>query len=706
MVCTAMPMIGRLRPILPVFGLLALFLALLLLTVFKIAGEANIVDAERSRTAVSVGVTSNAERMAGIARDNANYDDSVIAAYRGRLDAKYFHDAIATATADHTNYDAAYLVDYRGQTLWAAIDGKVATSAPLNGEMAVLAQSVSAKKPSTGGVLHTPLGLALVGVSAVVPTDPGLFGLVPEAGPHRLILLRRLTPEVLRSAGQRLLLDDLRLNGVGPGRLAIEVAVRGAPFTLSWRPGQPGREAIMRALPLLIIALIVFAAICAMILRGAFASVQELARQAVIDSLSRLPNRRALHRALHGASRKNAPLALALLDLDGFKAINDNYGHAVGDRLIRAVGDALSGLARGDILVARLGGDEFALLAQGSHASDRLHALSEAVLARLGHPFRIDQRTLVVGGSIGMISRNPDDRIAPTELLRRADVAMYAAKRAGKMRVMAFDAELDRLQSAKHLIEIELRAAIAAREFDVVYQPLMAADRTTIQGVEALVRWTSPTRGPLSPDVFIPIAEETGLIDRIGMFVLDRACTDALAWPDLNLAVNVSAAQLRNPDFPAQLGTILTRTGFPPGRLEIEITETYLVREADTARSVLDGLRALGVTISLDDFGTGFASIGFLRQFTFDKLKIDRSLVADAEHSEAARAMVQASVAVARALAMSVTAEGVETLGQADVMRVVGCDELQGWLFATAVSAADLSVLMAEDRPPPRRARR
>ncbi|MBA3897748.1 MAG: bifunctional diguanylate cyclase/phosphodiesterase [Sphingomonadaceae bacterium] len=457
-------------------------------------------------------------------------------------------------------------------------------------------------------------------------------------------------------------------------------------------------SALLYGQPLLGAALGSLAAMMFWLVRRGFGEVLDLARQSEIDSLSRLPNRRSLRRALRRAAERGQAVTLALIDLDGFKAINDNYGHAVGDRLIRAVSDTLRGIAGSGAMVARLGGDEFALLAHGEGAGLAIETLAEMVLARLTHPFYLDDRTLVVGASIGIADRGDCDAI---EMLRRADVAMYAAKHDGRMRANRYDADLDARQAAKHNIELELRAAIADEAFGVVYQPLFASDRRRITGVEALVRWTSPTLGEVRPEVFVPIAEESGLIDRIGLFVLRRACTEALAWPELRLAVNVSAAQLRNPDFPRKLRQVLAETGYPPTMLEVEITETYLVREAEGARRVLAELRALGVSVSLDDFGTGFASIGFLRQFTFDKLKIDRSLVADAEHSEAARALVQASVAVARALDMPVTAEGVETTAQADLMNIVGCDELQGWLFARASNAEGIGAALAATRADP-----
>jgi EAL domain-containing protein (putative c-di-GMP-specific phosphodiesterase class I) len=262
--------------------------------------------------------------------------------------------------------------------------------------------------------------------------------------------------------------------------------------------------------------------------------------------------------------------------------------------------------------------------------------------------------------------------------------------------VQWYDPQLDEAQASANALAAELRHSISIGELTVVYQPIVEVEDRRCGAVEALARWNSPTRGPIPPSMFIPIAENTGLIDAIGLFVLRRACTDLSGWPDIKLAVNVSAAQLRNPMFPQQLQAILVDTGFTPQRLELEITETYLIADASLARKVIEGVAALGVMISLDDFGTGYASIGFLRQFSFGKLKLDRSLVKEAQYDEAARMLVQVSVAAARALNMVVTAEGVETSAQADLMKIAGCDQLQGWHFGKPVDYATLAAMLTE----------
>jgi EAL domain-containing protein (putative c-di-GMP-specific phosphodiesterase class I) len=273
---------------------------------------------------------------------------------------------------------------------------------------------------------------------------------------------------------------------------------------------------------------------------------------------------------------------------------------------------------------------------------------------------------------------------------------MYASKTSGKMRCTWFSDEFDRKRDAARKIEGELRKALERGEFRLKYQPLVDAQTCQIVAVEALLRWERADGVPIGPDVFIPIAEESGLIDPIGLWVLREACREAMKWTQIKLSINVSAAQLRNPEFPVQFGQILEETGFPPSRLELEVTETYLVLDPVVAGRALEVIKQFGVGVVLDDFGTGYASIGFLRKFRFEKLKIDRSLIVDAALDDGSHAMMVSSIAVARAMDMDVTAEGVETQAQADLVRIAGCDQIQGWLYFRPISAEEITEQLAK----------
>lgn len=427
------------------------------------------------------------------------------------------------------------------------------------------------------------------------------------------------------------------------------------------------------------------------------ANVRDLASLGHTDTLTMLGNRRALHADITRDAQQGEEIAMALVDLDGFKQVNDHYSHFVGDKLIRECGHILTDICGQEARCYRLGGDEFAIVMLGPLAGTILEGICRNLLARLSRPIGVDDRRIVVGASIGLSRSNGNDGLNSSELLRRSDVAMYASKRAGRMRCTWFSQEFDRNREAQGQLDGELRQALTNDEFVLHYQPLVDADTQEIVAVESLIRWVRPDGQQIGPHIFIPVAEESGLINAIGLWVLRRACTDALAWDRITLSVNISGAQLRNPEFPIQLGQILEETGFPASRLDLEITETCLVLDPVVAERSLDVIRGFGVNVSLDDFGTGYASIGFLRQFRFEKLKLDRSLVVQAGEDEGSRAMMVSSIAMARALKMGVTAEGVETTEQAALVRTAGCDQIQGWLYYKAMPSQEITNLLQQE---------
>ncbi|MXO89363.1 EAL domain-containing protein [Altererythrobacter aquaemixtae] len=427
--------------------------------------------------------------------------------------------------------------------------------------------------------------------------------------------------------------------------------------------------------------------------------VSQLEKLGLTDSLSTLPNRRALQAEIRKLKENKTALAVALIDLDGFKMVNDLYGHAVGDALIKSISETLREVCGKEAKCFRLGGDEFAIYMAGPLAGTILEGICRKLLGRFGQPIAIDERRIAIGASVGLSETDGKDGLGASELLRRADVAMYVSKRGGKMRCTWFKGEFDRNIEAIRDMDEELRRALQEGEFVVRYQPLVDAKSREIVAVESLIRWERPDGKQISPTTFIPVAEESGLINAIGLFVLRQACSDAIAWDGIKLSVNISAAQLRNPEFPIQLGQILEETGFEPTLLELEITETCLVLDPVIAERSLDLIRGFGVNIALDDFGTGYASIGFLRQFRFEKLKLDRSLVVDSAEDESMRAMMLSSISMAQALKMDVTAEGVETEAQADLVRSAGCDQIQGWLYFKAMPAEDVTRHLAAPDP-------
>ena len=429
---------------------------------------------------------------------------------------------------------------------------------------------------------------------------------------------------------------------------------------------------------------------------------------AFTDALSGLPNRRELLARLDLLQGASAPgqggLAIMFIDLDGFKAVNDEHGHQAGDELIRALSQRLREVCPAGAMLARVGGDEFAVILEEVEAEKAALALAELLLEEIPQPVLVDRHVLQVGASIG-IAANSDPDAHPHELLRRADAAMYYAKTRGKGAVSVYNEEFDRGRQHRLEIEAQIARALEDGEFDVYYQPIVDAQTGEITAAEALVRWPGRSEGPLSPEQFIEIAEATGQIHRLGMLVLERACRDFLAMGELKLSVNVSPVQFWNPGFETKVFALLERTQFPPHRLQFEITEGYLISHPQRATAAVSAFKDAGMSVALDDFGTGFTSIHYLRTYGFSHIKIDKSLITGLSRGASGAQLVLGAVNLAGGLDMRVVAEGVETEAQAQILRASGCHELQGYLFGRPMSQANFmkawqaSVRSAADAP-------
>lgn len=418
---------------------------------------------------------------------------------------------------------------------------------------------------------------------------------------------------------------------------------------------------------------------------------------ALRDPLTGLGNRRAFQAALAAAlTGAEAEAALLLLDLDRFKHVNDSLGHPVGDALLRVVAQRLrASLRAGDILV-RLGGDEFAILLPRADGAERL---AERLVDLLGRPYLVEGHLANIGVSIG-IARVPADAAEGGMLLRRADLALYAAKAAGRRQFAVFRPEMDTRAQARQALETDLRRAVALGQFHLHYQPLLDVASGAVIGFEALLRWEHPARGMVSPAEFIPLAEEVGLIVPIGEWVLRQALRTAANWPETILvAVNVSPVQFADgARLLSAVDEALAGAGLPGARLEVEITESVLLRDAAETLAILHDLRARGVRIAMDDFGTGYSSLSQLRSFPFDKIKIDRSFVSAIESENGGKAVVRAITALGASLGMTVTVEGVETEAQAAFVAASGGHQMQGYLISRPVSPEGVAALLA--RPP------
>ncbi|OHD01543.1 MAG: diguanylate phosphodiesterase [Sphingopyxis sp. RIFCSPHIGHO2_01_FULL_65_24] len=399
------------------------------------------------------------------------------------------------------------------------------------------------------------------------------------------------------------------------------------------------------------------------------------------DALTDLANRTQFAVALDDAIAADAPFALLALDLDRFKAVNDIFGHAAGDAVLRRVADILRAAVRGDDIVARVGGDEFLIIQRAVSAPDDARRLATRILEALAEEMDVARDPMAVGVSIG-VALFPADGADAETLQRNADTALYRAKNNGRGTAAFFDQEMDEVARERRALEHDLRHAITRGELRLVFQPLVATAFGSVVGYEALLRWDHPERGEVPPDDFIPIAEEIGAIVQIGEWVLRQACDTAATWPDnISIAVNVSTIQFQVPNLPGLVREALRESGLDPHRLELEITETAFLRNRQSALKALHAIRDMGVRVAIDDFGTGYSSLSNLKAFPFDKIKIDKSFVSAIDDDDAARSIVRAIIGLGRSFNMPIVAEGVETAAQRQMLLDEGCPQAQGYYF-------------------------
>ena len=428
---------------------------------------------------------------------------------------------------------------------------------------------------------------------------------------------------------------------------------------------------------------------------------EKIAHMAHYDALTDLPNRVLFRARLEQAVKAIRPgerLAVMYIDIDEFKSINDALGHPIGDELLKGVADRLRGCLKVTDVAARLGGDEFAVIQTAIKSQSETTHLVDCIFAAIREPFECTGHLITTDASIG-IALASGDGLDLDQLLKNADLALYGAKGDGRRTYRFFEAGMDARAKARRSLELELRQAIIDGGLEAYYQPVITLDHGKVSCCEALLRWRHAERGMISPAEFIPIAEETGLINQLGHWVLHTACAEAANWPDdVRVAVNVSPVQFKSQTLALNVAAALAASGLAASRLELEITEAVLIRDDEVALEVLHQLRALGVRIALDDFGTGYSSLSYLQRFPFDKIKIDRSFVKDIASAVASSSIVEAVVNIAAASNMTTTAEGVETEQQKELLRVLGCTEMQGYLFSPAIPAVEIRQLLRSHR--------
>ena len=688
-------------------------ISLLLLHVFNsIFNETNNLDDTYARRSATAAILSLRENMEALIQDNAYWDDAVRNAY-GNGTPDWLKESWG-AGDEREVYDAAFVVDADGKTTFASTHddpdnlGKRTIQDYFSHDIDMLLASL----PETGSgfaktsaILKSASGLSVVAAAVVVPSSKGMP--IPGGRPSRLVFASTIGPAVLARLSQQFVLDNLQL--VEPGgasRVSVDIfsPSNGKLAALTWKTRSPGmilRNTFGDIVRAVLMMFLIIAGILVYFSWRGFKEAHESKAEAIAasmrDDLTGLANRRELMMVLAGrlaaARAGNGRLSVVYADLDGFKEVNDAYGHEIGDQLLKSVAAGFAYLARGADIVARLGGDEFAIIASGPDSAEQSRQLARNMIAFLAEPLQFGGRLASVSVSAGIVDLGSDET-GGDEILRRADVAMYAAKAAGRNRIHIYDASLESKRDESRTIARELREAIDQNRLGVVYQPIVDARTRRTVGVEALVRWPHNSSRQCTPDIFVPVAEEFGLIEDLGRFVLAEACRQASRWPGIFVSVNVSPIQFMNPAFADIVEAAMQATGLAANRLEIEVTEGFVIDNTDRAAAIIDRLHEMNVPVALDDFGTGYSSIGHLRRFKFDKLKLDRSMVADILRQPLALRLVQGTIAMADALGLRVTAEGIDDENQVSVLRLAGCNLFQGFLFSRPLEAHEVMAFL------------
>lgn len=681
----------------------------------RISTGANQEDRARTAEIVESALAASCQQLANLVADNANWDDAALQVYTAHIDEDFVKTTWGDTSGLGVNYDGVLLVDAAGRQLASYVKGEsvvldpeVFFSGRLTPVLAALPHN-NREAATAANLLATTHGPALVAAGNIVPTTATID--LGTAEPRFLVFWKYLSPEFIAGLGDKFVVNGLNLvpaEQARDGDVAVASSFGDRLGVLQWLDRRPGDLALRSVQPKAYVMLLVLIGVMSAIALLSWRQFRIIAHRerqaqhdATHDTLTGLPNRSALMTTLGTLLKDSStPVCATFIDLDGFKEVNDTYDHETGDRLIRAVAAGLTVLAYGSRLVSRIGGDEFVVVHAGPEAEQVARAMASQIIAFLDRPIDIDGRLARVGASLGVACTGTAVMTA-SELMRRADVAMYAAKDAGKNCTCVYAAAMDAARDEAAVIARELGNILDAGRLDVAYQPIIDAQTLQMTGVEALARWPASSAQPVGPDRFIPIAETSGLIDRLGNYVLERACLDALGWGDLRVSVNVSPVQLRNPDFAIQAVAVIDRTGIQRSRVELEVTEGTMIDSIQHLQPIFRQLREAGISIALDDFGSGYSSIAYLRELEFDRIKIDRSLTRAMISNEAARTMIQATGLIAQGISAAVTAEGVESGDEINLLRLAGCSELQGYHFGKPQAAAAIAaalIAMAERR--------
>lgn len=695
---------------------------------FFFAAQGDQSALEREQTVVQNGLESRIGEISRLAVPQAVWDDAVVN-LDNLLSLAWAHENIGAFLSSTNGFEAALVLDRADEVTYAMRNGETVltgTVGDLRDAAEDLVEGVRQDERERGPVpdlvargetLSRPVlrtAVTRVGDQAFVLTatlvQPDFGTAVPSSPRSAVVITAEAIDEAfLKTMSERYLLEGLVLHLGEPPVLNRQATAHlhngqgQVVGTLQWMPPTPGTTLLHRALPPMLLMVLALAGLGLRLYlferrsaQNLIASEKRSAHLAYHDILTGLPNRALLADRLSASlemlRRSGRSFAVHCLDLDRFKDVNDTFGHEAGDELIRAVARRLVSSCREFDTVARLGGDEFAIIQLDANPATAA-AFAERLVQSLSAPIDLPIGRLHVGCSVG-VTLVAEDGASPQECLRQADLALYKAKDNGRSQFTFFEAEMDAALRMRRALQDDLRETLARDGLYLAYQPQVDG-RGKIVGLEALVRWDHPTRGVIAPSIFVPIAEESGLIDALGMFTLRRAFEDSANWPDLRVAINVSAPQLRLKNFAERLKALVEEVGVAPSRFELEITEGLLLGDDPQTHMTLQRIRDMGFSVALDDFGTGYSSLIYLQRYPIDKIKIDRSFIANLGADTKAEAVVSAIVRLARALGLSVIAEGVETELQRKRLLSAGCKDMQGYFFGRPISAEDLIVTLA-----------
>lgn len=715
------------RPIVVMtLGGLALHVLLAVFLVFKF----DKVASTREQQMVQNGLQSQLSELDAVVMPQVNWDVAV-KALDHKLDPVWADTNLGDYLYTFNRFTRAFVVDGSGTPIYAAVMGKRSSldsyrsfDAAVKSVMPRIRAAEAARPPIRPRADGTGIVTQPIQANAIARIDGQIFlviatlvqpdtGRILPRGPRAPVAITATPVDavMLKAFAGRYMVDDLRLNDARTSderRAYVDLYdPEGKPIgVLGWTPRRPGLMLVRQLWLPALLAIALMALIAWIVMRSGAAIFSELVASearakhlAFHDPLTRLPNRALLFERLHPMLARfdadHSGVAVICVDLDRFKDVNDTLGHHAGDLLIETVANRLRAVCQDAAVIARLGGDEFVVLLDRADRA-AAGAMAQRILAEVRKPVDSEYGRLQVACSVG-VALIEQPGIEPSEALRWADLALYRSKDSGRTRVTFFEPAMDAALRSRRSLEADLRQALGDETLSMVYQPQV--DRSgAVVAVEALVRWTHPERGNVPPGVFVPLAEECGLILALGELVLRRVFEETAGWNRVRIAINVSAVQLRSPGFAALVTRLVARAGVDPARYEIELTETALLGDDPVTAGNVEALKRLGFSIALDDFGTGYSSLSVLQRFSVDKIKIDRSFVAALGGNDESEALVDAMVKLARALNLSVIAEGVETEGQRDRLVMCGCREFQGHLIGHPMPVDKIAVLIGEEQ--------